>query len=104
MKTPEICLLEEKMIAIAHNYFLARRYLKYFDAISEDNFAILCSYISKVKRAFQKLNDDEKSFINNEYFYEAPFDWWKSIYSSNAYCRLKKSSIIHFLEVFHVRY
>lgn len=104
MKMSELYLLEEKMIAIAHNYFLACRYLKNPSNISDDNSTLLCCYISKVKKAFQHLNEDEQSFINNEYFYEAPPYWWKKNYTLQTYNQIKQTAIEHFLEVFHVHY
>ena len=96
--------LEEKMISIAHNYLLARHYLSTLKEINDNNFAILCAYISNVKKAFSLLKEDEKLFINNEYFYEAPMNWWKKQYTVQSYHQLKNSSITHFLEVFYVRY
>ena len=104
MKRPEIDALDEKMTTIARNYFLARRYLHYAHSISEDNFKLLCSYISNVKKAFTYLKKDEQKLLNNDYFYEAPLDWWKKEYSSQGYSVLKNTAIAHFLEVFHVGY
>ena len=104
MKRPELDVLEEKMTTIAKNYFLARRYLNYTHYISEDNFALLCSYIGSVKKAFTHLKNEEQKLLNNEYFYEAPLDWWKKEYSLQGYNNLKNTAIAHFLEVFHVGY
>ena len=104
MNQQELGVLEEKMITIARNYFLARRYLNYTHSISEDNFALLCSYITNIKKAFTYLKNDEQKFLNNEYFYEAPLDWWKKEYSLQGYYKIKNASIRHFLEVFHVSY
>ena len=104
MNQQEIGVLEEKMLGIAKNYFLARSYLRYSHYISEDNITLLCSYITNVKKAFACLKEEEQKFINNEYFYEANSDWWKKEYSFQRYNNLKNSAISHFLEVFHVGY
>ena len=104
MNRKELNALEEKMIDVANNYFFARHYLSNKKAINDNNFAILCSYINNVQKAFNKLSEDEQHFINNEYFYEAPMNWWKEEYSVQGYHQIKNSSITHFLEVFHVHY
>ena len=97
-------VLEEKIIGIANNYFLARRFLKQCNNLTEDNFKLLCAYINNVRKAFSHLDEQEKVFINNEYFYEAPIYWWKKIITVNTYKKIKMQSVEHFLEAFYVNF
>lgn len=96
--------LDERMIGIANNYFLARRILNTALSLTDENFNILCAYINNVKKAFSSLETEEQTFINNEYFYQAAPEWWKKTLTLNAYKKIKKQSICHFLEVFRVSY
>lgn len=96
--------LDERMIGIANNYFLARRILNSSLSLTDENFNILCAYINNVKKAFSSLQMEEQTFINNEYFYEAAPLWWQKTLSFNSYRKIKRQSINHFLEAFRVGY
>ncbi len=96
--------LEEKMLLIVNNYFAARRLLSDNREMSDDNFSILCSYVNNVRKAFNTLNDEEKIFLNNEYFFQAPLDWWKKIWNQEKYQKMKEVTLNHFLGAFYVRY
>lgn len=58
-------------------------------------------YIKRVKSAYETLDDLEKQFINNEFFYQEYPDWWKKRYSKTTYYRIKKKSMMDFLEAFN---
>lgn len=57
-------------------------------------------YIKKVKEAYSKLDALEQRIINNEFFFQEYPDWWRKTYSKTTFYRLKKQSMLNFLEAF----
>lgn len=51
-----------------------------------------------VMNAMKKLNDEERRMIENEYFFNDR-SWWYEYYSRSTYYRLKKQSMIKFLDI-----
>lgn len=58
-------------------------------------------YISSFERAFNSLDDLEKTFIENNFFFQEDKRWWISIYSRSTYYRYKNLAVKHFLEVMY---
>lgn len=102
MTSNNLTLKISLMKQIATNYFRARNVLcKKSDVLSDTNFHSLCSYIFCVLQAYTKLKSSEKSFINNEFFYGAKEEWWKSSLTKEKYKKVQVQSIDHFLAVFY---
>ena len=57
--------------------------------------------VNLVRNAYASLNREERTFINNEFFYQKYPYWWKDYYSFSSYRRTKYKSMTHFLEVFY---
>ena len=99
-----LAALSQKMETIAKNYFIARNLLIKRIELSDDNFLLMIVYIQRVRACYEKLDEKEKQFINNEFFYQNYPNWWKNKITPSTYMRLKAQSIKHFLEVFYVSF
>ena len=93
--------LSDRMQIVANNYFFARCTLREKVELSDENFALMIAYVRCVNACFDKLQENEKIFLNKEFFFQAYPGWWKKEYSMEAYIRLKVSSIQHFMEEFY---
>ena len=89
---------------IAKNYFIALKRRKILARQElreclevEDDFE---RHIRKVRAAYNQLDALEKTFINNDFFYQNYPEWWKDSFSKTTYYRLRRQSMIHFKEVF----
>lgn len=98
--------LAKTIRSIARKYLIALRKtsskgstLK--DSGEEDDYQ---RYINKVKRAYEKLDDLEKHFINNDFFYQEYPYWWKVTFSKSSYYRIRRKSMTAFLEAFNNEY
>ena len=97
--------LSQMTIVIADRFFEARRmrsivestYLAEQD-IDEVEFD---SYLKKVQKAFDSLNEAERNLINNEFFFQSYHHWWESIYSKATFYRYKKEAMKKFLGAFY---
>lgn len=58
-------------------------------------------YIDKVERAFRKLDELSKMFINNDFFYCAYPYWWVDKFPTSSYYRLKANAVDNFLRYFN---
>ena len=90
---------------IASNYFVAlkkvnskKRKRCLSDSSSGEN--IYQRHVRRVKSAYDQLDSLEQSFINNDFFYENYPEWWKKSFSKSSYYRLRRISMVHFLEAF----
>ena len=95
--------LTKRIQEIAKNYFIALRKtqikgLTLSDSESEENDYE--RHVRRVKNAFDSLDALEKTFINNEFFYEDYPDWWNKTFSKTTYYRLRRRSMIRFVEAF----
>lgn len=100
----KITILAQKMEIIAKNYFIARDILLQRIELSDDNFLLMIVYIQRVCTCYALLDEKEKQFINNEFFYQGYPNWWKDKLTPSTYMKLKAKSIKHFLEVFYVSF
>ena len=87
---------------IANMYFAALRHVESGEEINGLRGTLVCfvAFVNRVRKAYYQLDDLEKVFINNDFFYEEYPNWWKSIYSKSTYYRLKKRSMKRFKEAF----
>lgn len=80
--------------------------IRYFDCLEKltknlkhkDAYA---TFVKRVKEAYDKLDMLEQRMINNEFFYQDYPDWWRNVYSKSTFYRIKKTSMLHFLEAFN---
>ena len=76
---------------------------KYFECLKKKDQSDKCSYqsfINKVKIAYSLLDSLEQQIINNEFFFQDYPNWWKKIYPKTTFYRIKRQSMINFLEAF----
>ena len=94
--------LSNRIQQIADMYFVALRHVESCEEINglRGTLVGFVAFINKVKNAYYQLDDLEKIFINNDFFYEEYPNWWKPIYSKSTYYRLKKRSMKRFKEAF----
>ena len=89
---------------IAKNYFIAIRRQNFIqepelkeNKEEEDDFQ---RHIRRVKNAYNQLDELEKAFINNDFFYQSYPDWWKETFSKTSYYRLRRQSMSRFIKAF----
>ena len=88
--------LEKEMSGLASLYFKALELSK-----NENGEKKQFHLVNLVRNAYASLNREERTFINNEFFYQKYPYWWKDYYSFSSYRRTKYKSMTHFLEVFY---
>ena len=85
---------------IADLYFMAltRKPKETFSEVDEElnDYEL---FVVRVRKAYSRLNQQEKKIINNDFFYQEYPDWWKKLYTKSTYYRLKQKSMIRFKEV-----
>ena len=97
--------LSQMTIVIADRFFQARKmrslmegdYIAEFD-YQEEEFD---TYMQKVQKAFDSLNEAERNLINNEFFFQSYHHWWEPIYSKATFYRYKKEAMQKFLGAFY---
>ena len=85
---------------IADLYFMAltRKPKETFSEVDEE-LSDYELFVVRVRKAYSRLNQEEKKIINNDFFYQEYPDWWKKLYTKSTYYRLKQKSMIRFKEV-----
>lgn len=88
---------------IVRIYFVALEQIRKekFSSGEEDCYSPFVKYYQDVEKAFSRLNQEKKSIINNEFFYQAYYGWWTNKYKPRAFMRIKKVAIKEFLEAFY---
>ena len=95
--------LADEIRQIARNYFVALRCLEKMDLVlndSEDDENDYEKHVRRVRNSFSSLDGVERTFINNEFFYQDYPDWWNKTFSRTTYYRLRRKSMIDFKEAF----
>ena len=98
--------LDQQLTDIADKFFFAKKIKDNPEAITlaetsfDDDYSI-DSFISKVERAYESLDDGEKNLINNEFFYQSYNQWWEPLYSKASFYRYKKIAMEKFLGAFY---
>ena len=93
----------ELINSIANGYFISKRKLKLagFSSGKIDNTNPYYKYVLDVELAFKRLSEDEKLIINNDYFYNDYYGWWKLIFKKREYLSIKKRAEKNFLRYFY---
>ena len=98
-----ISKMNEKMESIASLYLKARGEINNSSRLSSDDeiHDIRIKYVVFINQCFEKLEENEKEIINNEFFFQEYPMWWKDKYSPKSFVKYKKLAIRHFLEVYY---
>lgn len=93
----------EIIISIAKAYFVSKKQLNLtgFSSGRVDIFNPYYKYVNDVEIAFSHLKEDEKLIINNDYFYNDYFGWWKIVFTQREYLSIKKRAEKNFLRYFY---
>ena len=90
---------------VAYRFFMAKRILAALrkgEMVSENDTPYQI-YLQRVECAYCLLDEKEKNLINNEFFFQNYQYWWVGLYSKTVFYRLKKRTMLKFLEgVYHV--
>jgi len=54
-----------------------------------------------MKRAFERLNNEERTIINKLFLESDHSEWWREFYSRSTYYRLKHRSVDAFIHCLH---
>lgn len=102
MKAKTVTEMSKRLRHVARNYFTAQRYLRArvcgFSSGDEATLNTYQQFVLRVHRAYDELDDEEKEFINNDFFYDEYPKWWVTKYSMSSYYRKKKITMRKFLE------
>ena len=89
---------------VADKFFFARKALLVLnsnDIIKKYDLPYQ-AYLIKVEKAYSLLNEKQQNLINNEFFYQNYQYWWVGLYSKANFYRLKKLTMLKFLEgIYH---
>lgn len=102
----EQCTNSKRVKEIARFYFFCNRHLKFMKCVSDSQKSETDyqAYVTKVQKAYNKLDSLEQVFINNDFFYQAYPGWWMKFYTRATYYRIRKRSVDRFLEAFESEY
>lgn len=94
--------LNRRVEEIANDYFDSKKKMRElqlysFSKPSDDDHTDLALLVAHVENAFECLDELEKMFINNDFFYESYPFWWESFYARCTYYRYKRKAMRHFL-------
>ena len=95
--------IHQQLNDIVKNYFLCK---KQFSIMSFSSGQINYSnpyyiYYRDVEIALQKLEDEERLIIKNDYFNDVPRLWWRKFFSHEEYSLFKRAAIKNFVRLFH---
>ena len=95
-KSNQFQKLENEITGLASLYFQALTLVKGNSLLTRHH-----NLINTIREAYASLSSEERTIINNEFFYQKYPFWWKSTYSSSVFKKLKLKSMSHFLEEFY---
>lgn len=95
-------MMSDKIDNIASMYFSSKKKIEQmsYNSFSSGNTEALNPFniiIQKVEKAFSSLDEVEKDFINNDFFFEKYPYWWEQVYTRCTYYRYKRKAMCHFL-------
>lgn len=101
-KKETIQSLEKEMFKLSELYFaaLSKKDAEMMLREESEEFTEYEYFVIKMRNAFNKLSEKEKEMINNEYFYQDYPYWWKKKYSKSSFEKIKRRSVVSFLEAF----
>lgn len=96
--------LSHKIENISNVYFLNKKMIKeqsnHNNGLNNSLLVPFYEYIASVENAFNCLDNVERMFINNDFFYQDYPFWWETIYSRCTYYRYKRKAMISFLKAY----
>lgn len=96
--------LAEMTEEVANRFFIAQRAIKVLsnkDYINKNELPYQ-AYLQIVENAYRSLDSKGQNLINNEFFYQNYQNWWVGLYSKANFYRLKKRTMLRFLEgIYH---
>lgn len=96
--------LSEMTEEVASRFFMAQRALKVLsnkDYINKSELPYE-AYLKIVEKAYRSLDSKGQNLINNEFFFQSYQNWWIGLYSKANFYRLKKRTMLRFLEgIYH---
>ena len=98
----ELAVMTEE---VANRFFIAQRALHALNNNKHINKNELPyqAYLQVVENAYRSLDVKEQNLINNEFFFQGYQNWWVGLYSKANFYRLKKRTMLRFLEgIYHV--
>ena len=93
--------IEKQINEITYKYFVSRKQynLMSFSSGEDDYFNPYYVYYRNVEIAFSKLNETEQLIINNDYFYNDYYDWWKLLFPKKKYQKMKREAVRKFVRL-----
>lgn len=97
--------MSKKIENIASIYFVSKKKIEQMavNSFASGDVETLNPFnmiVKKVENAFSCLDEIEKTFINNDFFFEKYPYWWESIYPRCTYYRYKRKAMNHFLQAY----
>ena len=98
-------LMEIKLSQIAARYSLCKEWLNKKEGIvssgEKDTEVHYATYVSRVDSSLKGLDENQKTIINNDFFFQNAYPfWWETFYSQSTYYRVKKAAMSLFLRNF----
>ena len=89
---------EDEVQEIVKCYFTSKKQcmLTGFSSGEEDLYNPYYQFYKRVELAFSKLCYDEKLIINNDFFYNDYYGWWKIVFTKTEYLRKRRMAVRHF--------
>ena len=97
--------ITKQIEAIAKNYFVATRNIRShicgFSSCDEVGLSAYQNYVERVNRAYDYLDEEEKSIVNNEFFFQDYPNWWCKIYKRSTFLNKRRNAVKKFLRYFY---
>ena len=94
-----------RMKQIASSYFHAKKMIdskaRSFSDSVKSGESIYSKFVDRVNRVFSKLDDMDKTIINNDFYYEDYQYWYTKYFSASTYYRLRNKAIKNFLALYN---
>lgn len=94
-----------RMKQIASSYFHAKKMVEskqraFSDSVvTEEN--IYERYVKRVNAVFDKLDEMDKTIVNNDFYYQDYQFWYAKYFSTSTYYRLRNRAIRTFLSLYN---
>ena len=91
--------MEEEITVISSIYLSKLHNLIYSSNINSISTSL--QYVHRVEEALSSLGEQDRVLINNDFIKPVKPQWWKSIYSSKCYDKLRYKAMSSFLMHFY---
>lgn len=81
---------------ISRNYYESFKELQIRKVKIDDSDEVAFEFIQAVNNAFDRLDEEDRKIIENEFFFGAYQGWWKNYYSRAYFYTLKKKAALLF--------